>query len=300
MSLPLTKFGFLLDTIRPSSIRDHRQQSPGCTALVTYIGISWRRTLLRPPHVLFLPSIPSLCLLAPSFIPTFFLRSSITLYISSLLSFTRASSPSFCRFHAVIAASVASPIHHLDLLSSVLHPPPFFSFIVLWSASLQLTAPGHGAVAGQLHLVLLMLERWLSPPPSTHRLRPFCCRPFVSLSFRSVHLSSWPETIRCIPPSLSRSVSPLFCPSFISHCLPSNNSSRAVRRTLQFFLSFAIRNNFTGKRSALHLAGILPFRVALLILTAENSCKCNVMVMFSLILDLSVVTESINGNSDSN
>ena len=60
---------------------------------------------------------------------------------------------------------------------------------------------------------------------------------------------------------------------------------------------FAIRNNFTGKRTALHLAGILSFRVVPLTLTAENSCKCNVMVMYSLILDLAVVTESINGNS---
>jgi len=122
--LPLAKLGFLLDTI--SCMRDHRQQSTGCPALVTYIGISWRRTRLLPPHVLFLHSIPSLCLLAPSFIPTFFLRSSITLYLSSLLSFTRASSPSFCRSHAVITGSVASPIHHLDLLSSVLPPLPSF------------------------------------------------------------------------------------------------------------------------------------------------------------------------------
>src|SRR6218665_2978336 len=56
-------------------------------------------------------------------------------------------------------------------------------------------------------------EASLSPPPSTHRHRTFCCRSFVPLSFRSVHLSSRPETIRCIHPSLSRSVSPLFCPS---------------------------------------------------------------------------------------
>jgi len=53
---------------------------------------------------------------------------------------------------------------------------------------------------------------------------------------------------------------------------------------------FAIRNNFTGKRSVLHLVGILPFRVSPLTLSAENSCKCNVMVMYSLILDFSVVT----------
>src|SRR6218665_1518436 len=133
------------------------------------------KTLLRPPHVLFLHSIPSLCLLAPSFIPTFFLRSSTTLYLSSLLSFTRASSSSFCRSHAVITGSVTSPIYHLDLLSSVLHP--LVSSIVLRSASLQLTAPGHGAVAGQLHLVLLMLERGVSPPPSPPRLPPLFCLP---------------------------------------------------------------------------------------------------------------------------
>jgi len=57
---------------------------------------------------------------------------------------------------------------------------------------------------------------------------------------------------------------------------------------LFFFLSgtalivdifFAIRNNLTGKKTALHLADILPFRVAPLTLTAENSCKCDVMVM---------------------
>ena len=63
------------------------------------------------------------------------------------------------------------------------------------------------------------------------------------------------------------------------------------------FHIFAIRNNLTGKRTALHLAGILPFRVAPLTLTAENSCKRNVMVVYSLIWDHSVVTESINGNS---
>src|SRR6218665_483658 len=96
--LPLAKFGFLLYTI--SCLRDHRQQSNWVLCLITYIGISWRRALIHPPHVLFLHSIHFLCLLAPSSIPTLFLRSSITLYLSSLLSFTRISRPSFCPSHA--------------------------------------------------------------------------------------------------------------------------------------------------------------------------------------------------------
>src|SRR6218665_589156 len=115
------------------------------------------KTLLRPPHFLFLHSIPSLCLLAPSCIPTVFIRSSIALYLSYLLSFTRVSSPSLCLSHAVTTRSVAP--HRLDLLSSVLHSPLLVSSIVLLSASLQSTVLGHGAVAVQLHLVLLMLER---------------------------------------------------------------------------------------------------------------------------------------------
>jgi len=60
---------------------------------------------------------------------------------------------------------------------------------------------------------------------------------------------------------------------------------------------FSIRNNLNDKRTTLHLAGTLPFRVAPLTSTAENSCQCNVMVMYLLIFDLSVVTDSINGNS---
>src|SRR6218665_924808 len=50
----------------------------------------------------------------------------------------------------------------------------------------------------------------LSLPPFIilhRRLLAFCCRPFVLLSLRSVHPSSGPEPIRCIHPSLSRSVS---------------------------------------------------------------------------------------------
>src|SRR6218665_3650314 len=116
-------------------------------------------TLLRPLCYSFIH--PSLCLLAPSFVPALFLRSSITLYLSSLLSFTRVSRPSFCRSHAVTTRSVAPFIHRLDLLSSVLHSPLLVSSSVLLS-SLQSTALGHGAVAVQLHLVLLMLERRLS------------------------------------------------------------------------------------------------------------------------------------------
>src|SRR6218665_1239222 len=109
-----------------------------------------------------IPSIHSLCLLAPSFVPGLFLRSSITLYLSSLLSFTRVSRPSFCRSHALTTRSVAPSIHRLDLLSSGLHSPPLVSSIVLLSASLQSTALGHGAAAVQLHLMLLMTEIWLS------------------------------------------------------------------------------------------------------------------------------------------
>src|SRR6218665_640807 len=45
---------------------------------------------------------PSLCLLAPSFVPALFLRSPITLYLSFLLSFTRVSLQSFCRSHVLI------------------------------------------------------------------------------------------------------------------------------------------------------------------------------------------------------
>jgi len=59
----------------------------------------------------------------------------------------------------------------------------------------------------------------------------------------------------------------------------------------------AIRDNFLGNRlgNTLHLAGTVPFRVSPLILTAEDSCKC--YVMCSLCFDLSVVIDSINGNS---
>src|SRR6218665_2197093 len=109
-----------------------------------------------------IPSIHSLCLLAPSFIPALFLRSSLTLYLSFLLSFTRVSRPSFCRSHALITRSVALSIRRLDLLSSVLHSPPLVSSIVLLSSSLQSTALGHGAVAVQLHLVLLITVMRLS------------------------------------------------------------------------------------------------------------------------------------------
>ena len=50
----------------------------------------------------------------------------------------------------------------------------------------------------------------------------------------------------------------------------------------------------------MHLAGTLPFTVASLTLTAENSCKCNVMVTYSLFFDLSVVTDSIKWQFNSN
>src|SRR6218665_3455224 len=101
-----------------------------------------------------------------------------------------------------------------------------------------------------------MVKRRLSLPPFivlTRGLRAFCCRPFVPLSLRSVHpsyspfirqrfsrsvhLSSGSEPIRYIHPSISRSVSPLFCPCFISRCLLPNNSSMAVRPTLHILLN---------------------------------------------------------------
>src|SRR6218665_3644923 len=198
-------------------------------------------TLLRPLCYSFIH--PSLCLLAPSSLPYSFVHPSRSIF------------PPCCRSHALTTRSVAPSIHRPDLLSCVLHSPPLVSSIVLLSASLQSTVLGHGAVAVQLHLVLLMLERRLSLPPFiilTPCLREFCCRPFVPLSLRSVHpscspfirqrisrsvhLSSGSEPIRYIHPSLSRSVSPLFCPSFISRCLLSNNSSMAVRRTLHILL----------------------------------------------------------------
>src|SRR6218665_798761 len=182
----------------------------------------------------------------------------MTLYLSSILSFTRVSRPSFCRSHAVTTRSVAPSIHRLDLLSSVLHSPSLVTSIVLLSASLQSTALGHGAVAVQLHLVLLMLERRLSlflpllssTAASGHfavvllslrSVHPSCSL-FIRQRFsRSVHLSSGPEPIRCIHPSLSRSVSPLVCPSFNSRCLLSNNASMAVRRTLHKFFAMPRR-----------------------------------------------------------
>src|SRR6218665_1373061 len=145
-----------------------------------------------------IPSIHSLCLLAPSFVPGLFIRSSITLYLCYLLSFTRVSSPSFCRSHAVTTHSVAPPIHRLDLLSSVLRSPPLVSSIVLLSTSLQLTALGHGAVAVQLHLVLLMLERRLSlflpllssPAASGHFAVVLSSLSLFALSIRLALLSS--------------------------------------------------------------------------------------------------------------
>src|SRR6218665_1606540 len=149
-------------------------------------------TRLRPPHVLFLHSIS---LYFGAFIRPLFLRSSITLYFSFLLSFTRASPPSFCRSHAVTTRSVAPPIHRPDLLSSVL--PPLVSSIVLWSASLQLTSLGHGTVAGQVNLVLLMLERRVSLLLPT---------PLASGRF-AVVLSSLSLLVLSIRPALLSSVS---------------------------------------------------------------------------------------------
>src|SRR6218665_3757923 len=167
-------------------------------------------TLLRPLCYSFIH--PSLCLLAPSSLPYSFVHPSRSIF------------PPCCRSHALTTRSVAPSIHRPDLLSCVLHSPPLVSSIVLLSASLQSTALGHGAVAVQLHLVLLMLERRLSLPPFIilpRGLRAFGCRPFVTLSslcpsvLLSFHpsalqslssLSSGPAPIRCIHPSLSRSV----------------------------------------------------------------------------------------------
>src|SRR6218665_115924 len=154
-----------------------------------------------------IPSLDLLCLLAPSFVPALFLRSSITLYLSSLLSFTRVSRPSFCHSHAVTTRSVAPSIHRLDLLSSVLHSPPLVSSSVLLSASLQLTALGHGAVAVQLHLVLLMLERRLSlflpllssPAASGHFAVVLSSLSLFALSIRLALLSSVSASVaQCI------------------------------------------------------------------------------------------------------
>src|SRR6218665_1530639 len=80
-----------------------------------------------------------------------------TLYSSNDLSIPRLD-------HALTRFPHPSPCPSVVRSSS----PPLVSSIVLRPASLQLTALGHGAGPVQLHLVLLMLERWhsllLSPP----------------------------------------------------------------------------------------------------------------------------------------
>src|SRR6218665_2179296 len=94
--------------------------------------MSWRRTLIRPLCYSFHPSP---CLLAPSFVPTLFLRSPITLYLSILLSFTRVSLPSFCRSHVLVSHHSPPPLH---ALRCSLHPsllPPFFTLLPLFPPS---------------------------------------------------------------------------------------------------------------------------------------------------------------------
>ena len=130
-----------------------------------------------------------------------FLHSSISL---SFGAFIRPwSLPSFIH-HALITRSIAPSIHRLDLLSSVLHSPLLVSSSVLLS-SLQSTAQGHGAVAVQLHLVLLMLERRLSHPPFIILPR----RPLgISLLFFRPSLSSLcPSVLLSIHPSALQSLS---------------------------------------------------------------------------------------------
>src|SRR6218665_282902 len=176
-------------------------------------------------------SIHSLCLLAPSFIPALFLRSSITLYLSSLLSFTHVSRPSFCRSHTLITRSVAPSIHCLDLLSSVLHSPPLVSSIILLSSALQLTVLGHGATAVQLNLVLLITMMRLSLPPFIiHR--------------RLWHIAVIPSSF--FLSSLGPSVALFFCPS----ALRSLNPSVFMARGHQMHSSsvFSLRFSSTQRR----------------------------------------------------
>src|SRR6218665_1112890 len=86
---------------------------------------------------------PSFCLLAPSFVPALFFRSSITLYLSFLLSFPRVSLPSFCRSHVLITRTFwvnrfpdidESPFSPQRLSSAFI--PPLSSSRVLLSSAL--------------------------------------------------------------------------------------------------------------------------------------------------------------------
>src|SRR6218665_247313 len=73
-----------------------------------------------------------------------------------------------------------------------------------------------------------MLERWLSlllPPPSSHRLRAFCCRPFVSLSLLALS----------IRPALFSSVSASVA-QFICLQGPSPLAAFILRSLVQFLL----------------------------------------------------------------
>src|SRR6218665_987562 len=107
--------------------------------------------------------------------------------------------------------------HHSppQLLSPACIPPLSFSRVLLFHSSspplvllsfaLQSIVLGHGAVAVQLNLEVLITVMRLSLFLPVHPSRSLFIRQRFS---RSVHLSSGPEPIRCIHPSLSRSVSP--------------------------------------------------------------------------------------------
>jgi len=141
--------------------------------------------------VLFLHSISFVFWRLPSSLPSSFVLPS------------RSISPSFCLSHALF---VQRSVHPTPRSRAQSLPPsitltfcrPFFlpSPRVLHRSSASLLAIDRprpwcraGAVAPG---VVDAREVALSPPLSTHRLREFCCRPFVPLSLRSVHPSYSP------------------------------------------------------------------------------------------------------------
>src|SRR6218665_3775567 len=118
----------------------------------------------------------SLCLSAPSFVPALFLRSSITLYLSVLRSFTRVSLPSFCRSHVLITRPFwGQPIPGID--ESPLSPStPLFnidsSSVFLGGSLLPSSTPmsSHDLLLFALSVVpsihrLYLLSSFLHPPP---------------------------------------------------------------------------------------------------------------------------------------
>src|SRR6218665_1588343 len=107
---------------------------------------------------------PSLCLLAPSFVPALFLRSSITLYLSSLLSFTRVSRPSLCRSHVSITRTFG-----VSRIPGIDESPLSFSTPLL---SVQLLPPSISSTSFRPLFTLLP-----SFPPSFF-CHPPCNRPF--------------------------------------------------------------------------------------------------------------------------